>query len=34
MNQEIFNETLQQLKSIADGINNPWTVWFPCWVFL
>ncbi|MDP2947120.1 MAG: hypothetical protein Q8N88_03315 [Nanoarchaeota archaeon] len=27
MYQEIFNEALQQLKSIAEGVNNPWTVW-------
>jgi len=27
MYQEIFNEALQQLKHIAEGVNNPWTVW-------
>lgn len=27
MYQEIFNEALQQLKYIAEGINNPWTIW-------
>lgn len=29
MYQEIFNEALRQLKSIADGVNNPWMVWVP-----
>lgn len=27
MYQEIFNEALQQLKHIAEGVNNPWGVW-------
>ncbi len=27
MYQEIFNEISQQLKSIAGGVNNTWTVW-------
>ena len=27
MYQEIFNEALQQLKLIAEGVNNPWMIW-------
>jgi hypothetical protein len=29
MYQEIFNEALQKLNLITEGVNNPWTVWIP-----
>lgn len=29
MEQQIIHEVLQQLKSIAQGVNNPWAVWIP-----
>lgn len=27
MYKEIFNEALQQLRHIAEGVNNPWVIW-------
>ncbi|MGB7291037.1 MAG: hypothetical protein WBD99_02550 [Thermodesulfobacteriota bacterium] len=29
MDQQLFQEGLQQLRSIAEGLNNPWIIWVP-----
>lgn len=29
MNQQLIQESVQQLRSIAEGINNPWVIWVP-----